>query len=274
MDDVTKLPRVRIDFEAVNKTDLAAFIRAVIAQDRAPAAQPAPQEAPGEKIGDQSLPEYCRDYAVNFRRNDPWYPPAWAMEQIADALDRLAADLVAARADTDRAFKVAEGLAAERDAARAEAAGLRAALETMRSGLRNLPASATAVQLDGIAGAALSATPASADPREPGLRAAREVVAAWEPLTLPPSDLGVMHWSDRRTYDAARKEHYTTRDTLVALLDAELARLGAREGGSSGTIAGCQADDDGDCVWRDCPQLRDGEPKKSGRHCPRDRRER
>lgn len=27
---------------------------------------------------------------------------------------------------------------------------------------------------------------------------------------------------------------------------------------------------DGDCVWSGCPQLRDGEPKASGRHCPLD----
>lgn len=26
----------------------------------------------------------------------------------------------------------------------------------------------------------------------------------------------------------------------------------------------------GECSWRDCPQTRDGEPAKSGRHCPRD----
>ena len=27
---------------------------------------------------------------------------------------------------------------------------------------------------------------------------------------------------------------------------------------------------DGECNWRDCPQIRDGEPMKSGRHCPLD----
>lgn len=32
----------------------------------------------------------------------------------------------------------------------------------------------------------------------------------------------------------------------------------------------CQADRDGDCHWKHCPQLRDGEPKRSGRHCPHD----
>lgn len=34
----------------------------------------------------------------------------------------------------------------------------------------------------------------------------------------------------------------------------------------------CHSDCDGDCVWRECPQLRDNEPAKSGRHCPYDKR--
>lgn len=32
----------------------------------------------------------------------------------------------------------------------------------------------------------------------------------------------------------------------------------------------CHSDDDGDCTWPHCPQLRDGEPKRSRRHCPLD----
>lgn len=32
----------------------------------------------------------------------------------------------------------------------------------------------------------------------------------------------------------------------------------------------CRANRDGECSWSDCPQSRDGEPHKSGRHCPRD----
>jgi len=32
----------------------------------------------------------------------------------------------------------------------------------------------------------------------------------------------------------------------------------------------CHAGSDGDCSWAECPQLRDGEPIKSGRHCPLD----
>lgn len=35
----------------------------------------------------------------------------------------------------------------------------------------------------------------------------------------------------------------------------------------------CQSDDDGDCDWEGCPQLRDNEPTRSGRHCPLDKHE-
>lgn len=35
----------------------------------------------------------------------------------------------------------------------------------------------------------------------------------------------------------------------------------------------CHADTDGDCAWEQCPQNRDGEPSKSGRHCPLDRKD-
>jgi hypothetical protein len=34
----------------------------------------------------------------------------------------------------------------------------------------------------------------------------------------------------------------------------------------------CAADSDGECAHAQCPQLRDGEPAKSGRHCPLDNR--
>lgn len=38
-----------------------------------------------------------------------------------------------------------------------------------------------------------------------------------------------------------------------------------RRGG--GTCRSCM---DGECFWSECPQLRDGEPTKTGRHCPLD----
>lgn len=33
----------------------------------------------------------------------------------------------------------------------------------------------------------------------------------------------------------------------------------------------CRANEDGECSWTECPQLRDNEPTTSRRHCPRDR---
>jgi hypothetical protein len=33
---------------------------------------------------------------------------------------------------------------------------------------------------------------------------------------------------------------------------------------------GCRAGRDGECYWGSCPQNFDGEPHRSGRHCPRD----
>lgn len=35
-------------------------------------------------------------------------------------------------------------------------------------------------------------------------------------------------------------------------------------------LTNCASDDDGDCAHTECPQLRDGEPRLSGRHCPLD----
>lgn len=37
------------------------------------------------------------------------------------------------------------------------------------------------------------------------------------------------------------------------------------------TGGNCHADRDGDCSHKDCPQNRDGEPQKTGRHCPLDK---
>lgn len=36
-------------------------------------------------------------------------------------------------------------------------------------------------------------------------------------------------------------------------------------------LTSCAADRDGECHHPDCPQIRDGEPEKSDRHCPLDR---
>ena len=45
-----------------------------------------------------------------------------------------------------------------------------------------------------------------------------------------------------------------------------LSRYGARLPGDDH----CHAAQDGECMWDRCPQLRDAEPKSTGRHCPLD----
>lgn len=35
----------------------------------------------------------------------------------------------------------------------------------------------------------------------------------------------------------------------------------------------CHGGRDGECIWRKCPQLRDDEPRATGRHCPLDVRD-
>lgn len=64
----------------------------------------------------------------------------------------------------------------------------------------------------------------------------------------------------------------TTQPALPASTgSASFASLDACE--VCGRVSGCQAGSDGECWWPDCPQIRDGEPARSGRHCPLDRRD-
>ena len=62
----------------------------------------------------------------------------------------------------------------------------------------------------------------------------------------------------RHAHRAAEARCDRARDALGAVRDAE----------DDGTSPFCHADRDGDCGWRFCPQLRDGEPARSGRSCP------
>jgi len=55
---------------------------------------------------------------------------------------------------------------------------------------------------------------------------------------------------------------------LGYIADALIAELAAR-GFEIRAVDHCHADRDGDCTWEHCPQLRDGEPARSGRSCPK-----
>lgn len=71
-------------------------------------------------------------------------------------------------------------------------------------------------------------TPAGgADPLLPGLRAARDIIAAWEPTRLPPSDTGLMTTAERNEYETGLIDAYFRRDSFLRMLDAAIAR---REG--------------------------------------------
>ena len=50
---------------------------------------------------------------------------------------------------------------------------------------------------------------------------------------------------------------------FIEQLDKILREMVIRE-----HLSKCRANRDGDCDWHFCPQLRDGEPDKTGRYCP------
>ena len=62
-------------------------------------------------------------------------------------------------------------------------------------------------------------------------------------------------------------------DDLRAALSDEAHPAGSRKVPDirDGLTSSCKADRDGDCGWVLCPQVRDGEPQSTGRHCPLDR---
>jgi hypothetical protein len=58
---------------------------------------------------------------------------------------------------------------------------------------------------------------------------------------------------------------------------SECARARCRRAGAcmdpDNCRVSCRGGKDGECIWEKCPQLRDGEPDRSGRHCPMDKHE-
>lgn len=94
-------------------------------------------------------------------------------------------------------------------------------------------------------------------------------------------------WFDRRSFaakigevrravglgwpDAPQPEPIWSRPTPA---ESEFMRVGFGFDNEHDEPPGCQASrGDGECVWEGCPQLRDGEPERTGRHCPLDSRD-
>jgi len=71
-------------------------------------------------------------------------------------------------------------------------------------------------------------------------------------------------WCETRYFDA---EGRVIRDYTEKAKGARAAQL---DGGQEAALTRCAAGRDGECGHKACPQLRDNEPAKSGRHCPLD----
>ena len=63
-------------------------------------------------------------------------------------------------------------------------------------------------------------------------------------------------------------------DAKKTMLEKPIAEMNAEELRAYrvyyGSGTACHAGRDGECFWKECPQERDGEPAKTGRHCPLD----
>ena len=89
------------------------------------------------------------------------------------------------------------------------------------------------------------------------------VKASWragQGTTGPPTDREVKQLTDA---------WYATQRALLSYAMAETVL--APDPSVDEELQACVAGRDGDCTHGKCPQLRDGEPEKTGRHCPVDR---
>ena len=80
------------------------------------------------------------------------------------------------------------------------------------------------------------------------------------------------HWRSH-SYELARQPEFKdAAPNLRATFEAQEAALLAAGATMPQPVKyqGCRAGRDGDCFWIECPQLRDNEPRATGRHCPRD----
>ncbi len=63
--------------------------------------------------------------------------------------------------------------------------------------------------------------------------------------------------------------HYSMNLTLIsAVKGAKALHDKRRRKQENEVLTRCQCGTDGECNHPNCPQIRDGEPKKTGRHCP------
>ncbi len=236
-------------------------------------------------------------------------PVAWVQVKVALPYLRDAERaLVAERTRAEAAEAECARLTTERDATRAEAAGLRAAIAAERAAraawLATLLVCATApaevVAAEAATGAALAGEGRAEREAERGhaavraddasrgrhLRAAEAAVdkarhatdallsAAPAPTTVPAALVRAYLAAEETMRLVAADDH--RRDTYHewakrhgAAMDAvDAARTALDAALAATTTTPCRSDYDGDCRWDRCPQRLDGEPWVTGRRCP------
>lgn len=72
----------------------------------------------------------------------------------------------------------------------------------------------------------------------------------------------VLQYTDGRSMSVGRRHNERTKR---AALEAIAARRNDRT-----FVNQCRASLDGECGWSECPQIKDNEPRTTGRHCPLD----
>lgn len=73
-----------------------------------------------------------------------------------------------------------------------------------------------------------------------------------------------------RAYEGLMATFYSIDAKFYAIAYAKARSLADRKLKKKPKSQSCQASKDGECFWDKCPQIKDGEPTKSGRHCPND----
>lgn len=170
-----------------------------------------------------------------------------AMQQQQDALVRELADVkereaLKARIDPERVQELADAIRAFRDSSNDDGDSIDERLLSWELELRAL------------------LTVAEPDETTRTLQALSDAIAA-------------ANTTDVRSPDARRVQvHLTMCIAAHARARKQCEQNAEREALMKGAphTDRCKADRDGECDWAGCPQLRDGEPKRSGRHCPRD----
>jgi len=90
----------------------------------------------------------------------------------------------------------------------------------------------------------------------------------WDSLPRPADTKGVLEWFvTRHTRPNGIMQMRKFQKWAVDMVASQVA---SHDTQGSTPLTRCAAGRDGECGHAQCPQLRDGEPAKSGRHCPLD----